>query len=141
MEASLAEAPLPLGWEEAQTPKGVVYYVDHLNKKTTFNDPRLAKAKTKKDKRASSNNGRPPKYKVDLYSKVQTLYAKLHQYQNDDGHIEIVCRRDHLFQDSFDFISSLDTLTLTRRLFIKFEGEEYVCFFLQTSISNFILEG
>jgi len=121
LEASLAEAPLPVGWEEAVTSKGAVYYIDHLNKKTTFSDPRLAKIK-KKDKRASS--AKPPKYKVDLYSKTQTLYAQLHALQSEEGHLEIICHRDRLFSDSYDVISNLDTLTLTQRLFIKFEGEE-----------------
>jgi len=124
LEASLAEAPLPNGWEEAVTPKGVTYYIDHLNKKTTFNDPRLAKAKIKSSKDKKSTNVKPPKYKVDFYSKVQNLYARIHQVQHDEGHIEIICNRNTLFEDSYDFISGLDTFTLTRRLFIKFEGEE-----------------
>jgi len=41
VQASIAEAPLPLGWEETVTPKGVTYYIDHVNGITTYQDPRL----------------------------------------------------------------------------------------------------
>lgn len=40
MEASMAEMPLPFGWEERFTDKGVPYFVDHGRQKTTFQDPR-----------------------------------------------------------------------------------------------------
>jgi len=59
-----------------------------------------------------------------LYSKLQNLLAKIHQRQSDDGSIQIPVSRENLMEDSFRFISSMDSLTLTRRLFIKFEGEE-----------------
>ncbi|KAK7926144.1 hypothetical protein WMY93_008454 [Mugilogobius chulae] len=35
--------PLPEGWEKAVTGDGEVYYIDHINKITTWVDPRLAK--------------------------------------------------------------------------------------------------
>jgi hypothetical protein len=42
MESSLAEAPMPPGWEQALCPRtGVSYFIDHLSKTTTFADPRL----------------------------------------------------------------------------------------------------
>ncbi|XP_029029724.1 transcriptional coactivator YAP1-like isoform X2 [Betta splendens] len=34
--------PLPEGWEQAVTADGEVYYIDHINKATTWVDPRLA---------------------------------------------------------------------------------------------------
>ncbi|XP_013858633.1 transcriptional coactivator YAP1 isoform X1 [Austrofundulus limnaeus] len=34
--------PLPEGWEQAVTADGEVYYIDHINKITTWVDPRLA---------------------------------------------------------------------------------------------------
>ncbi|XP_011609930.1 transcriptional coactivator YAP1-like isoform X1 [Takifugu rubripes] len=34
--------PLPEGWEQAVTADGEVYYIDHINKTTTWVDPRLA---------------------------------------------------------------------------------------------------
>lgn len=33
--------PLPEGWEQAVTADGEVYYIDHINKTTTWVDPRL----------------------------------------------------------------------------------------------------
>ncbi|RUS25241.1 hypothetical protein BC938DRAFT_472441 [Jimgerdemannia flammicorona] len=33
--------PLPPGWEEAKTPKGVIYFIDHSTQTTTWDDPRL----------------------------------------------------------------------------------------------------
>jgi hypothetical protein len=41
MEQSLADAPLPFGWDSAYTSKGVLYFIDHANKTTTFGDPRI----------------------------------------------------------------------------------------------------
>ncbi|PFH54090.1 hypothetical protein AMATHDRAFT_863 [Amanita thiersii Skay4041] len=35
-----AEIPLPLGWEERQTPEGRPYFVDHHSRTTTWRDPR-----------------------------------------------------------------------------------------------------
>ncbi|XP_059050882.1 WW domain-containing transcription regulator protein 1-like isoform X3 [Achroia grisella] len=32
--------PLPPGWEQARTPEGQVYYLNHLTKTTTWDDPR-----------------------------------------------------------------------------------------------------
>lgn len=36
-----ASVPLPKGWEEAKTPTGDVYYINHNNRTTTWDDPRL----------------------------------------------------------------------------------------------------
>uniref|UniRef100_A0A672F424 Yes1 associated transcriptional regulator n=1 Tax=Salarias fasciatus TaxID=181472 RepID=A0A672F424_SALFA len=36
--------PLPEGWEQAVTADGEVYYIDHINKTTTWVDPRLGSA-------------------------------------------------------------------------------------------------
>ena len=32
--------PLPPGWEQAKTPEGQVYFLDHFNKTTSWEDPR-----------------------------------------------------------------------------------------------------
>ncbi len=40
VDMSLSEAPLPVGWEQSVTPKGQTYFIDHVNKTTTFFDPR-----------------------------------------------------------------------------------------------------
>lgn len=61
MESSLAEAPMPPGWEQATCPKtGVNYFIDHLSKSTTFVDPRLAEyVKSLFYFSSSRNPGRP----------------------------------------------------------------------------------
>eukprot|EP01118_Nematostelium_gracile_P012361 TRINITY_DN4508_c0_g1_i1.p1 TRINITY_DN4508_c0_g1~~TRINITY_DN4508_c0_g1_i1.p1 ORF type:complete len:445 (+),score=90.86 TRINITY_DN4508_c0_g1_i1:109-1443(+) len=38
--------PLPLGWEIRMDPKGRPYFVDHINKTTTYSDPRIAPAQS-----------------------------------------------------------------------------------------------
>uniref|UniRef100_A0A6B2L4H7 HECT-type E3 ubiquitin transferase n=1 Tax=Arcella intermedia TaxID=1963864 RepID=A0A6B2L4H7_9EUKA len=122
----MAEAPLPLGWEEATTEKGVHYFIDHVNGVTTFQDPRLVGAVTtpnnKKNKKKKKE--KLPKFKRDLYSKSQSVLVRLHQRLQDEGQLQINISRDNLLEDSFNFITSLDVTTLTRRLFIKYEGEE-----------------
>jgi len=76
------------------------------------------------NKKKKKKKEKLPKYKKDLYSKLQVLLFKIHQRQNDEGSIQILVSRENLLQDSFRFISTMDALTLTRRLFIKFDGEE-----------------
>lgn len=38
--ASINESPLPTGWEQRFDQNGRIYYVDHINKRTTWNRPR-----------------------------------------------------------------------------------------------------
>eukprot|EP01120_Amphizonella_sp_Union-15-10_P000674 TRINITY_DN1070_c0_g2_i1.p1 TRINITY_DN1070_c0_g2~~TRINITY_DN1070_c0_g2_i1.p1 ORF type:complete len:451 (+),score=83.38 TRINITY_DN1070_c0_g2_i1:72-1424(+) len=118
VEASLSESPLPSGWEQAVTPKGQIYFINHLNKTTTLNDPRFPTAPGRKKLKSK----KLPKYVWNFYSKTQHLRAKLRYNLQDSGPLEIAVRRDHLLEDSMGFLY-FDTLTLTRRLHIKFEGE------------------
>eukprot|EP01128_Nolandella_sp_AFSM9_P012613 TRINITY_DN944_c0_g1_i2.p1 TRINITY_DN944_c0_g1~~TRINITY_DN944_c0_g1_i2.p1 ORF type:complete len:537 (+),score=146.77 TRINITY_DN944_c0_g1_i2:163-1611(+) len=135
LEASLVDAPLPLGWDTATTSKGVTYYVNHTTRTTTFLDPRLAQLGLTGVDSGTSTSGRGgrgsrkrkvklPKYKDNLYAKVRRLLADLHAYQSDKGSLEIAVSRASMFEDSYEFIINLDALTLTRRLFIRFKGEE-----------------
>lgn len=39
-DRTTAEGPLPLGWEKRYTEEGLLYFVDHSNQITTWNDPR-----------------------------------------------------------------------------------------------------
>lgn len=116
MEQSLQDAPLPIGWEQAYSPKGQLYYIDHTTKTTSWNDPRIPekpqKAKVK-----------PPKYKWDFYSKSQHLRSRLRAIQNDEGTVTITTNREQLMMDAFNLITNLDAQTLTGRLSIKYDGE------------------
>lgn len=77
----------------------------------------------------------PPRYKRDLYGKVQCFLARLHMQQEDQGELQIVVSRDAILEDSLNLITNLDGFTLTRRLFIKFTGEEYACaLFFETDL-------
>lgn len=42
-----ALGPLPEGWEQAVTPEGELYFIDHHSRKTSWFDPRLRKRKNK----------------------------------------------------------------------------------------------
>lgn len=37
--------PLPEGWEQALTDTGDVYFINHINRTTSWNDPRIRKFK------------------------------------------------------------------------------------------------
>lgn len=39
--------PLPEGWEQAQTPEGEVYFINHQTRTTSWFDPRIRKSKRK----------------------------------------------------------------------------------------------
>ena len=39
----LAGIPLPEGWEQSVTPDGEVYFINHIDKVTSWHDPRLRK--------------------------------------------------------------------------------------------------
>eukprot|EP01121_Diplochlamys_sp_Union-15-3_P013783 TRINITY_DN4327_c0_g1_i1.p1 TRINITY_DN4327_c0_g1~~TRINITY_DN4327_c0_g1_i1.p1 ORF type:complete len:456 (+),score=72.59 TRINITY_DN4327_c0_g1_i1:89-1456(+) len=121
LEASLYDAPLPFGFEQATSPKGQVYFIDHHTGTTTFNDPRLTPSQRRRA--GKKPKGRPPKYVWNFYSKVQHMRSKLHSIQ-DSGTLDIVIKRDDLIASSIaQNFHNFDSLTLTRRLHIKYEGE------------------
>lgn len=124
-DLSLLEAPLPIGWEKIET-KNEVYFVDHVSKQTTYKDPRLsasASRRIQKTQKKKPPKGKPPKYEVNFHSKKEGLIAQLHSINSDEGKLDIVINRHSIFEDSIDFITNMDVVTLTRRLFVKFIGE------------------
>jgi len=125
MEASVAEMPLPFGWEERFTDKGVPYFVDHGRQKTTFQDPR------RKGKGIKKPKGKPPKYETTTYDKCQSIVARLHKHtvfssspSKEQEQLELFVYRDKIYDDSMKIINGADPYMLTKRLFIKFVGEE-----------------
>ncbi|ESN94872.1 hypothetical protein HELRODRAFT_87479 [Helobdella robusta] len=38
--------PLPQGWDQGFTPEGEVYFIDHINKRTSWVDPRTTNLAT-----------------------------------------------------------------------------------------------
>ncbi|KAM9332846.1 transcriptional coactivator YAP1-like isoform 1-T1 [Pholidichthys leucotaenia] len=51
--------PLPEGWEQAVTADGEVYYIDHINKTTTWVDPRLGQKQRQEKERLKCKQGIP----------------------------------------------------------------------------------
>jgi len=41
--SSLSLGPLPPGWEQGVTPEGDIYYINHIEKTTSWFDPRIRK--------------------------------------------------------------------------------------------------
>uniref|UniRef100_A0A8C7ZQ24 WW domain-containing protein n=1 Tax=Oryzias sinensis TaxID=183150 RepID=A0A8C7ZQ24_9TELE len=60
-------SPLPEGWEQAVTPEGEMYYIDHINKTTTWVDPRLG---------STLSNLCLLKTKLQPYSSSRCLYMQ-----------------------------------------------------------------
>lgn len=75
-------------------------------------------------RRTSRKSMKPPPYEWNFYSKCQHFRALLRKRMSDEGQVTVLVKRDNLFEDSFNLINNLDNETLTRRLFIRFEGEK-----------------
>lgn len=60
MVQKLNNTPLPYGWEEARTPEGQTYYLNHITKTTTWEDPR------KNDRTSTQLAVGPPKMTSEL---------------------------------------------------------------------------
>ncbi|XP_063977168.1 transcriptional coactivator YAP1-A isoform X3 [Diachasmimorpha longicaudata] len=52
--------PLPHGWEQARTPEGQVYFLNHLTRTTTWEDPRKTAAAANVTTIAAAENGKSP---------------------------------------------------------------------------------
>ena len=62
----------PIGWEMRHTTAGRPYYVDHINRATTFEDPRV-KHREDRIKEAIAHDAALPQYKRDLRRKLLRL--------------------------------------------------------------------
>lgn len=64
---------LPSGWEQSATPLGRVYYIDHTNRNTTWQDPRHLEHYAEPDDRVRRNERLPSGWEM-RYSSKGTLY-------------------------------------------------------------------
>jgi E3 ubiquitin-protein ligase NEDD4 len=104
--------PLPPGWEMRLTSAARVYFVDHIAKRTTWDDPRLP-----------SLDDSAPQYKRDFSQKL--IYFRSQSVMSPQpGDCEIKVRRDHIFEDSYAEIMRQTPNDLKKRLMVKFEGED-----------------
>lgn len=63
----------PVGWEQRTTSTGAVYFVDHIHRSTTFEDPRVADREERK-RQALRHEAKLPQYKRDLRRKLLRLH-------------------------------------------------------------------
>jgi protein yorkie len=56
---NLSSGALPEGWEQSRTPSGEIYYINHVERITSWFDPRLPLSAQQQSK-AQSRNGRTP---------------------------------------------------------------------------------
>jgi hypothetical protein len=118
IEASKAESPFPLGWEQAVNPKGSIYYIDHNTRTTTWKDPRL-------NSRQKFGKGRLPAYdSSNFYNRVKEFLTEIRKHHYSDGRLEIVLHREAIFHDSMEGLFGLSAQDLYKNIFVKFSGEE-----------------
>lgn len=108
--------PLPDGWEERVHSDGRIFFIDHNNKTTQWEDPRL-------------NNpniaGQAVPYSRDYRRKYEYLQMKLPRPTSVPTKLEIKISRSNIFEDSYRTISSVSRCELLRtKLWIEFDGEE-----------------
>ena len=119
-QASTASlGPLPEGWEEKHYGNGKIFFVDHKNKRTTWEDPRFSD---------SSIAGKEVEYSRDYKYKYEMFMRHMNVYAGTDREkFEFTVRRNHLVDDSFAAIAKLKapmTAKMRHRLWITFTGEQ-----------------
>lgn len=128
----------PTGWEMRFTSSGVPYYVDHMHRTTTFEDPRVAHREKRRQK-AAEHERSLPKYKRDLRRKLlrlRDLFAHrlqacrgrsaepLSQDPGKQPKVDIAVSRETVFEDSYMVISKLKPEQFVGNLNIEFFGED-----------------
>lgn len=107
--------PMPTGWEEKQMKDGRIFFVDHATHSTQWEDPRLL-AKNKPTAKIQ--------YSRDYKQKYTNFVSKLGPKHQIPRQVDIPCRRDHLFEDTYNVImNTRDVETLKARLYVIFQGE------------------
>eukprot|EP00039_Didymoeca_costata_P029545 m.25094 g.25094 ORF g.25094 m.25094 type:complete len:915 (+) comp7676_c0_seq1:317-3061(+) len=129
----------PVGWEQRRTPAGVPYFVDHVNRTTTFEDPRVADREERR-RQAIQHEASLPQYKRDLRKKLLRLRdlfrSQLRQRERalaanatsakpaPQLKVEIAVSRDAVFEDSYMVLMKLKPEQLEGKLHITFFGED-----------------
>nr|XP_022331309.1 E3 ubiquitin-protein ligase NEDD4-like isoform X2 [Crassostrea virginica] len=105
--------PLPPGWEERTHVDGRVFYINHNNKTTQWDDPRLRQL-----------GGPAVPYSRDYKRKYDYFRSKLRKPNNIPNKVDIKVSRERILEDSYRAIMSLKrTDVLKARLWIEFDGE------------------
>ena len=130
----------PPGWEQRVTAAGVVYFVDHVHRSTTFEDPRIA-VRERRRQEAREQEATLPQYKRDLRRKLLKLRALVKHRVQLAQHsaaarlkvaldrapalkVDIPVTRENLFEDSYRAIMKLRGEQLVGKLNIVFQNED-----------------
>ncbi|XP_012939741.1 E3 ubiquitin-protein ligase NEDD4 [Aplysia californica] len=104
---------LPPGWEERTHADGRVFFIDHNNKTTHWEDPRLHKL-----------GGPAVPYSRDYKRKYEYFRSKLRKPSGLPNKFDIKVTRRNVFEDSFRVIMGVKSADLLKtRLWIEFDGE------------------
>ncbi|KAL5005295.1 hypothetical protein ScPMuIL_018751 [Solemya velum] len=105
--------PLPASWEERVHTDGRVFYIDHINKVTQWEDPRLQKI-----------GGPAVPYSRDYKRKYDYFRSKLRRPNNAPNKIDIKVSRSSILEDSYRLIMNVKKPDILKtRLWIEFDGE------------------
>ncbi|KAL3866138.1 hypothetical protein ACJMK2_043467 [Sinanodonta woodiana] len=105
--------PLPPGWEERTHTDGRVFYINHQERATQWEDPRLQKL-----------GGPAVPYSRDYKRKYDYFRSKLRKPTNLPNKIDIKVTRKNVFEDSYRIIMNVKKPELLKtRLWIEFDGE------------------
>lgn len=126
----------PIGWEQRYTSSGRPYYVDHINRTTSFEDPRV-KYRQERVKQAMAHDAALPEYKRNLRKKLLKLrdlfVHQARQYEKALGsnpnketlmRIDIVVSRSNILEDSFRCLMKAKPHELIGKLNIEFLNED-----------------
>jgi len=109
--------PLPEGWEERVHTDGRIFFIDHNNRVTQWEDPRISNPQIA---------GQAVPYSRDYKRKYEYLKQQLKKPSNVPNKIEIKVRRNTILEDSYRQIHSIPSNkvdTLKTKLWIEFDGE------------------
>ena len=111
--------PLPTGWEEKLAEDGRIFFIDHVHKITSWEDPRFLNQNVA---------GRKNEYSRDYKYKYEQFMKDLRRGRTDhiNAGLKMRLRRSAVFSDSYNIMKKLDRNEVKRlrnRLWIEFEGE------------------
>ncbi|XP_045615393.1 E3 ubiquitin-protein ligase Nedd-4 isoform X2 [Procambarus clarkii] len=107
--------PLPEGWEQRVHTDGRIFFIDHKNRTTTWEDPRLLNP---------AIAGKAIPYSRDYKQKYEYFKSRLPKPANVPNKFDIKVKRNNILEDSFAIISQVSRVDLLRtKLWIEFEGE------------------
>ncbi|XP_052783377.1 transcriptional coactivator YAP1-like isoform X2 [Mya arenaria] len=116
--------PMPEGWEQAVTPEGEVYYINHMDRSTSWFDPRLPMHMQRLNVRPQGspglpmgvgqvrsggppNLGQPPNIQQTALQKLQEEKELLRKRQEELNRQEMALRNSNVMNPSVDPSSEL----------------------------------